>query len=96
MFHWLLFDTNMADIFYHGAPRGGNATSRPLSPPEPGSVMTVSKTKSFAKDIRVANSWQILSGNPAQILAAGEIKSIPAILLKFMTAFDLRTTTFCA
>ncbi len=34
--------------------------------------------------------------DPAQISAAGENKSAPSIILKFITAFDLRTTTFCA
>ncbi len=89
LFQWLIFDPSVGGIFI----RGENATSR-LSPPEPGSVTTVSKTKSFATDFTVANSWQILSANPAQILATGKIKSIPAIILKCKIDFHLRTT-FC-
>jgi hypothetical protein len=87
----------MRGIFVMGNKGEGTLPLASPLPPELGCVMTVSKPKSFATDFTVANSWQILSANPAQILAAGEIKSTPSIIfLKFMPDFHLRITSFCA
>ncbi len=40
--------------------------------------------------------WQKLPANPAQISAAGGKEYTSSIILKFMTAFVIRTTIFCA